>query len=509
MRSEKFLRPFIRRRYEIFIFSLALLVRVITWISIPVDWNWDSYHHWQISYLSLHIGFREGRLWDLNGCEYIWGIVPDLIQSILLFLFNTCKILPYRIFNLIAGSLNSLLVFYVGRSFFNFETGYRSGIIYALFPVAAIFDVIAMQDTIAITFLLASLYLIKERPFWSGILLALAGQSRTEFLLTGFVIIVGYSLRERFSTKSQPFIIGYVLVTGIFGVHLIQQTGNPVFPLYYSLYNIFGGLKNENEGIHFLKLMLRWAAWKLSVWPKKITGIMLLFFASAMASLVPYMAWKKWSNYQPVLYSITTIAILSPIFLTYIGSDFESLLIMLRMVNPIIALSIPLVLYLFHRYFGSKNRNFNNLTFLFIILCLIYSFTLIQPQYIPFQEKAKEAFYASDKVFEYYKEGNIVSDYPTMNYWLIQKHELNAKNIIGNHYSPHYYKIDTPICYVQWLSENNITLWLYWDDRAKPVWDVITLNYPGLFILVEDMPAANIFLVDQIELAEILENSNN
>jgi hypothetical protein len=502
-------RVIARRKYDIFIFLLAIIVRIITWVLIPVDWNWDSYHHWQISYMSLHIGFREGRLWDLNGCEYIWGIVPHIFQSSLLYLFNTSKILPYRIFNLLAGSLNSLLVFYIGRSFYNFEIGYKSGIIYALFPVAAVFDIIAMQDTIALTFLLSSLYFIKIRPFWSGILLALAGQSRTELLLIGFVITSGYILRERLSTWSQPFIIGYMLITGIFGIHLVQQTGNPIFPLYYSLNNIFGGMKNENEGIHFLNLMLRWLIWKLNVWPRKITGITLLFAAFTTAFLIPYMAWKKWLNYQPILYSITTLAILSPVFLTYIGSDFESFLIMLRMINPITALSIPILIHLFKRYMGSENKKMNDLPFLFSLIFLIFSFTLIPPHYSVFQDKATDAFYASDKVFEYYNGGTIVSDYPTMNYWLIQKYELNAKNIIGNHYSPYYYKVETPSSYAQWLSDNNVTLWIYWDDRAKPVWEIISLNYPGLLILLEDLPAANIFLVDQNKLLEILENSNN
>jgi len=31
-----------------------------------------SYHHWQISYLTLKIGLAHGRMWDLNGMEYYW-----------------------------------------------------------------------------------------------------------------------------------------------------------------------------------------------------------------------------------------------------------------------------------------------------------------------------------------------------------------------------------------------------------------------------------------------------
>jgi len=27
------------------IFAAALLVRSLVWLFMPVDWNWDSYHH--------------------------------------------------------------------------------------------------------------------------------------------------------------------------------------------------------------------------------------------------------------------------------------------------------------------------------------------------------------------------------------------------------------------------------------------------------------------------------
>jgi len=56
------------------VFLVALLARLVVYRWIPVDWNSDSYHHWLISYLTLHIGLGEGRLWDLLGCDYYWGM---------------------------------------------------------------------------------------------------------------------------------------------------------------------------------------------------------------------------------------------------------------------------------------------------------------------------------------------------------------------------------------------------------------------------------------------------
>ena len=71
-RLQAFLSRLLPSRFFI-IFITACLARLVVWYFIPLDWNCDSYHHWQISYLSLKIGFPQFRLWDLNGCEYYWG----------------------------------------------------------------------------------------------------------------------------------------------------------------------------------------------------------------------------------------------------------------------------------------------------------------------------------------------------------------------------------------------------------------------------------------------------
>ena len=52
------------------VLSLAIAARVLALQFLPLDWNWDSYHHWQINLLSLRFGLPQGRLVDLNGCEY-------------------------------------------------------------------------------------------------------------------------------------------------------------------------------------------------------------------------------------------------------------------------------------------------------------------------------------------------------------------------------------------------------------------------------------------------------
>lgn len=72
MGDRRSLQELVEGRIYLAVFAAALAARLLVWLYIPVDWNWDSYHHWQISYLSIKIGFSGWRLWDLNGCECFW-----------------------------------------------------------------------------------------------------------------------------------------------------------------------------------------------------------------------------------------------------------------------------------------------------------------------------------------------------------------------------------------------------------------------------------------------------
>ena len=68
------IETYLRQHDTKLVFLVALFFRLMVYWLIPIDWNSDSYHHWLISYLTLHIGLSEGRLWDLLGCDYYWGM---------------------------------------------------------------------------------------------------------------------------------------------------------------------------------------------------------------------------------------------------------------------------------------------------------------------------------------------------------------------------------------------------------------------------------------------------
>ncbi|UCH57744.1 MAG: hypothetical protein JSV18_02200 [Candidatus Bathyarchaeota archaeon] len=496
-----------RPRYTLlFFFSIALIPRLLVWTIIPIDWNSDSYHHWQISYLTLKIGLKQGRLWDLNGCEFYWGVVPHLVQAFILGALFTPSLLPYRLLNLMLGCVNSYLVYLIGRDNFYWEVGFYAGILFALYPVAAVFDVVALQETLALCLALLSIQLFKSRPGLSGILLALAAQSRTEFWLVSVFFVAGVVLIERLTMRVQPFVLGWLAVTSLFCALFRNWTSNPFYPLYWSLYNVFGGWTQRGRGLPFHTLMLNWISDKIQAWLAKATGQVLLGSMITLSGSFLHMLRRPWRRYHVYLFFLTVAVVFSPIFLTYYPSHGQSLLYMLRMSIPIAAFgSIPLALILYRLKMKLPTTWLRRLPLeLTLLILAVNSFCYLVPSYSRFQEGTIIAFEVADAAYKHYAGGTLVCDNPTMNYRFVTRWRLKATSLLGNHYSPHYYGVSSPIRYAEWFKRNNITLWLHTGSRSHPVWAVTSRDLPGLLMLKEEAHGVRVYEVDQELLDELL-----
>ncbi len=490
----------------IFLFSAAVITRIVVWTFIPMDWNSDSYHHWQISYLSLRIGFPRWRMWDLNGCELYWGLVPHLVQAALLSIFSTTTILPYRALNVLLGGVNACLVYLIGRDNFDRGVGLYSGLLLALYPVAAVFDIIAMQETLALAFALSSIYMFKARPGWSGVLLALACQSRIEYWLASIIFVLGVALIDRLSTETQPFIVGWFGATSFFCLLFRHWTSNPVYPLYWSLYNVFGGWTERGRGLPFQSLMARWIAEKLVAWSGKSTGALLLVSFTSFIVVLTLMTKRKWQKYHLPLFFLSVLVVFSPLFVPYFPRNMRGMLMMLRTSIPITAFGSILLFYAVRRL---KMRVLDDrlrrlpLELLLVIAALL-SFSYFIPAYEQFQAHPRVAFTAADAAINYYKGGTIVCDHPTINYRLINRWGVRASDLLGNHYSPNYYGVTEPIEYVRWFESNNVSLWLYAGFDAEPVYAVISVESPDLLVLKDELYGVKIFEVDHSVLKRAL-----
>ncbi len=486
----------IHKRDLILVLTVAIAARVIVWKLLPLDWNWDSYHHWQISWLSVRIGLPQGRLWDLNGCEYYWGILPHLVDGLLMAVARSPSIQPIRLLNSVLGAVNAAIVCMTGTRFGSQRAGLWSGLLFAVFPVAAVFDVLALQDTVALTLLLASLYVSETRPFWSGVLLGLAGQSRTEMLLVSVVVVLWVTILNRFSTGRLPMLIGWLVVTGAASYFLYTQTGNPLYNLYWSLYNVFKG--SGGGGLSFFEAMWNWIVWKLRVWPTKASGVIILASALSLPLYFLYTLAKAPKDYR-LMYLLTTSAVSAPIFLTYLGSDDRMLLIMLRVVTPIVALGLPVAL--------ARLLQSDHVRRGFIAAMLALTALAMFPLagcYSQFQAEASTTLRIADDVMRFYPGGTIVCDYPMMNYRFIDRWGLPEGSLMGNHYAPHYFPPSEPLDHVKWLAYNRVTVWVRYGPDAEIVYSEVQKVSPSLLVEAYEGSGIKVYVVDPVELAGLL-----
>lgn len=496
---------FVRKHDVRLIFIVGLFFRLLVYWLIPVDWNSDSYHHWLISYLTLHIGLSRGRLWDLLGCDYYWGMIPHLVQAFLLWVFRTSSIEVIRVFNIIMGSVNAVLVLKVASTYYSWENGVLSGISFAVFPIAAIFDSVGMQDTLALSFVLTSLYLMRMRSFWSGVFLGFACHTRIEFTLVSFLILAGFVLRERLFTDSQPYILGWLAAWGLPSLHIYIQTGNPVYPLHYSLYSVMGGYTSKFAGQPFINVLLGWLGSRLYIWTRSIFGLAVILFGLLGLLLIPFMAYRKWFRYEPPLYLVSTLMVLGPLFLPYFESERVYLLMMIRFLIPVMALGLPVFFHQVSKLghvegIGSNIRLIRGV----VILVLLLGYPLIIPQYMGLQGMVLNEFDIADRVGADYQSGTIVCDIPSMHYRLVNEWGVESDSLLSNHYGPQYYGISDPVAFLDWLQREDVDVWMYYGERGDPVWVVLDGNYPGVLVNLFGEPKDGCYVVDHLLLDSLL-----
>ena len=478
------------------IFIVALLSRLVLFLIIPLDWNSDSYHHWQISYFTLHIGLQHGRVWDLLGSDYYWGMIPHLIQSFLLWFFRSSSINIYRLFNVGMGAVNSVLVYRLSKKFYSIENARWSGLGFALFPVSVIFDSVAMQDTFALGLVLGSLFLIREKLFWSGVLLGLACHSRIEYTLISLIILTGFIYMEKLETDSQPFIFGWITAWLVPSLHIYSQTGDLFYPLHYSLYSVFGGYTSSYKGLPFTYSMSRWVFSRLSIWGGTQGGVLVMLLLVFGLGVIIQITRSGWFRYQPLLFLSSSLIVLSPLVLPYLGDNRTHLLVMLRFLVPIIALGLSPLFHCVSRFeLNSRKPIISKLMRLGILSILFTGFNLV-PEYQMMQGAVQNEFNTADRVADVYQGGGIVCDIPSMVYRLSTKSGVKPEYITSNLYSPYYYGISDPEPYFEWLRKGNVSIWCYYGERGDPIWSILGL-YPELFINIEGGPRNGYYLVDR------------
>lgn len=215
-----------------------------------VAWYIDSFHHWQISYLSKEIGFFQGpRLWDLGGMEYFWGFIPAVLGAIAMALTFSSDMWPMQAMNILAGAASVGVLYLVGRRYWSHWAGLALAVFFAVSPVSVLTDASVMQEPVAFLFLSLALLLFIDRPLMAGVLLGLASSSRPDYwLYSGALLATGVvALRAKGSPvaslrTAMPYAAGYAIGLAPYVLHLWFQTGNPLYSLYW---NFLGNVRGE------------------------------------------------------------------------------------------------------------------------------------------------------------------------------------------------------------------------------------------------------------------------
>jgi len=490
------------------IFSLALVCRLSFLFLVSGleynGWYHDSYHHWQIAYYTLHVGLKQNppRMWDLNGMEYFWGLLPTLAESFLLWLFNTASMVPFRVFNAIAGSFSACLIYLLGRRYFSRRVGLFAGMLAALSPVLWEVDSSGMLDPMGITLLLAALYMYEMSPLACGFLLGLASLTHIEFWFLALAACGFYIAFEKSGVKFIPSILGWLIPMAPYFWFMQTRTGDWLYALKW---NYLGSVKGEwisNVQVPF----------EIEIVPRAVAiGFLAVSFASIL-----YLLKKKTETYPIHSFFLTFIAMQGVIFgatayvvpyiaFYQIGRLFLDRLFALNYYYIWILVAIGVEIVVTRKVsliprFKTNPKRLKSLMFFFIIAVDLSVFPYVSQQYFAHEYKApfEGQVELGDKILTNYRGGTVVSSLVIVNYRLISG-GITAENVLGSIYCP---RNDLMEAY-KWLRRHNVTL-IITDENMMESFPILRKN--------EDAPpfhlafAPGVFYVNQTELETALES---
>ncbi|MEA2644319.1 MAG: hypothetical protein QOG08_1345 [Chloroflexota bacterium] len=192
----------------------------------------DAYHHWQIAYLTKEIGLAHGRLWDMRGWEYFWGPLHPVLMNVLFFLTGSIDIVLARLLSIAFGSLAVVLIFLICDRYWGIQVAIVSAAFAALSPVAIFNDAAGMGEPIAIALVLLGIWLAPGRGFLAGIAFGMAAMVRVEAWLFGAGLVFAWLIGRRRGQARWSLALGWLLTMGLYFKFLLDQTGNPIYPLY-------------------------------------------------------------------------------------------------------------------------------------------------------------------------------------------------------------------------------------------------------------------------------------
>ncbi len=443
--------------WPIGIFSLALLLRLyfIFVVSEPDNPGAgvfiDTYHRWQIAYLSREIGWStEHRLWDLRGFEYLWGVFHPLLLNILFSLTGRIDIWLSRVLSALAGSGIAALFYLFGKRFFNFSVGLAAGLFVSLFPLLVLVDASGSIEPLSFFLLLAAVWFWSKKAFLTGFLLALAAMTRIEAWILAMGFLIGLLL---FRFQLEKWVIslwGFLLPMIFYMRHLAVKTGSAIYPLREYFLGLTQGKWGGGEGFVFT-----------------FDLILMLFLAMAVFGLI-WLWWKK-PRFTPLFLLGFGGLGLSSFFLTGFKNFLNQLWGTRFIFFPVLFLgflaSVLLFWYLPKTLVGKWQKT-KYLFLVFWFILLVFSQALWQSIMPKFNQTSK-TWQRVRRVGErfgqaYGGEGKVLIPATTgdLTYSLVRYGGLEGKDIVGQGFDVFYYLGEQ-------ASQDQVSDWL---KREKIAW---------------------------------------
>ena len=199
----------------------------------------DVWHHWQIAYLTKEIGLSAPngpRLWDLKGLDYIWGILHPLLMVAIFDVTGSVDIVADRLVSLVCGVAAVVLLFHICRRLWGTNVATGVALFAIALPTSVMNDVSGMVEPLGVALCLLGIWAWLNRDnAWAGVVWGLATTARAEAWLFGIGMVVASLLRRR-GAQSVPLVAGFVLVMAVYMKILLDQTGNPIYPLWWNFF---------------------------------------------------------------------------------------------------------------------------------------------------------------------------------------------------------------------------------------------------------------------------------
>jgi len=248
----------------------------------------DVWHHWQIAYLTKEIGLSAPggpRLWDLKGLDYIWGVLHPLLMVGVFDVTGSIDIVQDRLVSLLFGVVTVVLLFILCHRYWGVQVAIGAALFAILLPTSIVNDASGMVEPLGVALCLLGIWAWARRSgVWAGLWWGLATMARAEAWLFGAGLVIAGLLR-RPSRQRVPMVVAFAAVVLVYMKVLLDQTGNPIYPLWWNF---------------FATALGKWQPATISASQASVRPALAALLVAALAGL----AWSLWK--RPPSYMLLT-----------------------------------------------------------------------------------------------------------------------------------------------------------------------------------------------------------